>query len=603
MIAPKGWIYLVPVSLLAVSGQPNHKPTVNAIRTSVERSGMRVVVDVQNIEPGATIWLGGKPLVTERLADGRLSGTAPAAAAPGGLAVIQVRNPSGQGSSLQVVEVEVPNAVLSARAAGRFLEQATWGPTSESVIELRTMGFEKWLGAQFAAPLSDYPEPTNDPAEQSMSPVQRRFFYNCFNGQDQLRQRVAFALHQIWVVSANKTNQARMMIPYLRLLHQHAFGNYFTLMREMTLNPTMGRYLDMVNNVKPDPARGISANENYARELLQLFTIGTVKLNLDGTPVLDASGSPIPTYEQTTIEQLARVFTGWTYPPTPGQTSGATNPPYFFGRMVPWEPNHDTSAKTLLDGYRIPAGQSAEKELDEALLHLFNHPNVGPFLARRLIGLLVTGNPSPAYVARVAAAFNGKPGGVRGDMKAVIRAILLDPEARQGDDQDTPPTFGRLREPVLYISSLLRGLNATVAEANNLAARAAAMGQTLFYPPTVFNYFDLTYQPPALGGLLAPEFEILSPANALARANFADMASFLRLGPAVNIDLVPWINLATVHKWYLSEALNRVFCHRRMPEAVRDRILIALDYISDPALQVQTAVYLATSAMLYQVQN
>ncbi len=596
-------ILLLSIALPALSAESGRRPALKMIRTAADRGGVRVAVDAPGAEPGAAIWLGGRPVATERLADGRLVGVGPAAAAPGGLAVIQVRNPSGLGSSLQVVEVEVPGAVLSARAAGRFLEQATWGPTAESVVELRVMGFEKWLEAQFAAPMSDYPEPTTDPNQQSMTPVQRRFFYNCFNGADQLRQRVAFALHQIWVVSANKTGQAQMMIPYLRLLHQHAFGNYLTLMREMTLNPTMGRYLDMVNNVKPDPARGISANENYARELMQLFTIGTVKLNLDGTPMLNADGEPIPTYDQTAIEQLARVFTGWTYPPRPGQPSRATNPAYYFGRMVPWEPNHDTSAKTLLEGYRIPAGQSAEKDLEDALLHLFNHPNVGPFVARRLIGSLVTSNPSPAYVARVAAVFNSGPGGVRGDLKAVIKAILLDPEARQGDVEDTPPTFGHLREPVLYITSLLRGLNASVAEANNLAARAAAMGQNVFYPPTVFNYFNLMYQPPGLGGLFAPEFEILSPTNALARANFADMATFLRLGPSVTVDLVPFINLAMVHKWWVTEALNRIFYHGRMPETLRDQILMALDAIADPALQVQTAAYLATSAMLYQVQN
>lgn len=562
-----------------------------------------VVTEGGGFEPGATIWLGGRPWATERLPDGRLVAVAPAAAAPGGLAVIQVRNPSGGGSSLQVVQVDVPGALLSARAANRFLEQASWGPTPDSLVRLRQIGFEKWIDEQFAAPLSDYPEPPTANDQQSLAPAQRRFFYNCLNEPDQLRQRLAFALHQIWVVSGVKTGQAQMMIPYLRLLHANAFGNYHTLMREMTLNPAMGRYLDMVNNVKPDRARGINANENYAREIMQLFTIGTVKLNLDGTPALDAAGSPVPAYDQTAIENLARVFTGWTFPPTPGRTPAAINPAYYSGQMVAWEANHDTSEKVLLDGYRIPAGQTARQDLDDALRHLFQHPNVGPFVARRLIGALVTSNPSPSYVARVASVFNSGPRGVRGDLKAVAKAILLDPEARYGDDLANPPSFGHLREPVLYITAMLRALGASVAEFNPLPGRASAMGQNLFYAPTVFNYFSLGYQVPGMNDVAGPEFEILTPAYALARANFADAVTFLRLGATVTLDLVPYINLASVHKWYLSEALNRVLFYGRMPEAVRDRILIALDSIADPGLQAQTAAYLAASSLLYQVQN
>jgi uncharacterized protein (DUF1800 family) len=593
-------IALFAFATLAASGRDLR---VHRVQAAADQAGIRIMAEAPGVEAGAAIWLGGKPLATERLADGRLTAVASPAAAPGGLAVVQVRSANGEGSALQVVEVDVPGAVVSARAAGRFLEQASWGPTPASLVEVRRMGLEKWIDAQFEAPISDYPEPSTDATQQSMTPVQRRFFYNCFNGADQLRQRMAFALHQIWVVSATKTTQAQMMIPYLRVLQANAFSNYHTLMREMTLNPAMGRYLDMVNNVKPDRARGIAANENYAREIMQLFTVGTVKLNVDGTAVLDENGRTIPTYDQSTIENLALVFTGWTFPPTPGRAPAAINPAYYFGRMVPWEANHDTSAKTLIGGYTIPAGRAAQQELDDALQELFDHPNVGPFVARRLIGALVTSNPSPAYVARVASAFNSGSGGVRGDLKAVAKAILLDPEARQGDNEPPPPTFGHLREPVLYVTSILRALNANVAEANGLAGRASAMGQNPFFAPTVFNYFNLMYQVPGQEGIAGPEYEILTPANALARANFVDLVAFQRLGPTVTIDLVPLVDLATVHKWYLSEALNRMLFHGRMPETVRDRILIALDATTDPATQVQIATYLAASSMLYQVQN
>jgi uncharacterized protein (DUF1800 family) len=271
--------------------------------------------------------------------------------------------------------------------------------------------------------------------------------------------------------------------------------------------------------------------------------------------------------------------------------------------MVAWEANHDTTAKVLLDDFRIPAGLTARQDLDAALDHLFNHPNVGPFVARRLIGSLVTSNPSPAYVRRVAAVFNSGPGGVRGDLKAVAKAILLDPEARLGDEADTTAAHGHLREPVLYVTALLRALGASVAEAHGLAARAATMGQTLFSPPTVFNYFPLLYEMPGSPGMLAPEFEIFTPANALNRANFADAVAFSRLGPTVTIDLTPLMNLAAVHPWYASEGVNRVLLLGRMPDSTREQILSAMAYSEDPVYQAQTAIYLAASALLYQVQN
>lgn len=564
----------------------------------------RLTVHIETLDPaaGASVWAAGRQLETHTAGPGRIAAVLPLKATFGGLGVIEVRHPSG-GTVKQVVEVQVPGAAVSWRAASRFLEQAAWGPGPESLLRVRQLGFERWIEEQFEAPLSDYPPVPEDDNAQSLTPLQRRFFYNAVHGEDQLRQRVAFALHQIWVVSGLKTNQARMMTPYLQLLHRLAFDNYFTLMKEITLNPTMGRYLDMVNNVKADPRRGISPNENYAREIMQLFTIGTIRLKLDGTPLLDPEGMPIPTYNQQAIENLARVFTGWTFPPTPGRPPAATNPPYYNGRMVAVESNHDTGAKELLDGYVIPAGQSAEKDLDDALRHLFEHPNVGPFVAQRLIRALVTSNPSPAYVARVASVFNRNPRGVRGDMKSLVKAILLDPEARRGDAQPNPPEFGRLREPVLYIVGLLRAMGASVAEFNPLASWANSMGQNLFFAPSVFNYFSLLHQPKELQGLYGPEFEIHTPSAALVRANFTDAVVFSRLGASVNVDLTPLIEMATVHKWYVTEALNRALLYGRMSEAMRDRILIALDSIADPVLQAQTAAYLVAASARYQIQD
>ena len=258
----------------------------------------------------------------------------------------------------------------------------------------------------------------------------------------------------------------------------------------------------------------------------------------------------------------------------------------------------------MLDGYQLPAGQTAKQDLDAALDHLFRHPNTGPFLAKRLIGSLVTSNPSPEYVARVAAVFHSDSQGRRGELKSVVRAILLDPEARAGDAGPLLETEGHLREPVLLMASLLRAMGARVAEENRLAGYASAMGQNLFYPPTVFNYFQLLHRIQVEGrDLSAPEFEILTPSNALARVNFVDAVAYQRLSPSVTIDLVPWMNLASVHRWYLTEALNRTLFYGRMPEEMRDKILIALDAASDSGAAAQAALYLAASSPLYQVQQ
>ncbi|MBN8730460.1 MAG: DUF1800 domain-containing protein [Acidobacteria bacterium] len=550
--------------------------------------------------PGLRVRVGGLAAVVEGASETEIQLRVPVEAAPGGIAVVRVEDGT-PGGYAAVLRVEPANAVVSARAAARFLEQATWGPTPQSIAEVRRNGFERYIEQQFTEPLSDYPEPPEANDQQSLTPAQRRFFTNAVNGSDQLRQRVAFALHQILVVSAVKMNQARMMVPYLRLLQANAFGNYAKILREITVNPAMGRYLDMVNNDKPSPANGIRANENYAREVMQLFTIGTVKLNQDGATVLDREGKPLPAYDQSDIEGLALALTGWTYAPLPGEPARSHNPVNYNSRMVPWEPNHDRSAKRLVDGVQLPAGQTAEQDLDAALRHLFEHPNISPFVARRLIGSLVTSNPSPEYIARVAAAFQASPSGERGDMKAVIRAILLDPEAREGDTSTIPAHFGHLREPVLYITAMLRSFGARIADPHSLASRASQMGQNVFYPPTVFSYFPLLYKVPN-SVLVGPEYEVLTPSTTLARVNFADSVAFGRLGQTVTVDLTPYIDMAS-DTTTLLEALNNTLMQGAMSAGVRDAIGRAVEATTDPLLRAQTAVYLVAASPQYQTQR
>ncbi|MGC4082940.1 MAG: DUF1800 family protein [Vicinamibacterales bacterium] len=292
---------------------------------------------------------------------------------------------------------------------------------------------------------------------------------------------------------------------YHRLLLRDAFGNYRDLMRDIATNPAMGRYLNMLNN-RSQAVTGVPPNENFARELMQLFTLGIPTLNADGAQVV-VNGQQVPTYSEQDVRELARILTGWTFgdgnPATAPRRQGREN------YTVPMEAvarYHDTDAKTFL-GVSFPAGQTAEQDLAQALDVLFNHPNVGPFVSRQLIQQLVTSNPSPAYVAAVAGAFNDS-GGVRGNLAAVVRAILTHPEATMST------TNGKLAEPALFVVSILRGLNASVTDHPFMSDRAEQMGQKVLYPPSVFSYYSPGYRVRGtdngfgvpLGG---PEFQIL----------------------------------------------------------------------------------------------
>ena len=471
----------------------------------------------------------------------------------------------------------------------RFLEQATWGPTPASLAHLKTIGKQAFLAEQFAATPSTYPNPVD--GRNSLRDVRDKFFYNAFQGNDQLRQRVAFALGQLFVVSANTVGSDEQMIPYLRLLHSHAFGNFLTLMRDVTLSPTMGRFLDMVNNDKTEPGSGLNPNENYPRELLQLFSVGTITLNPDGST--QNSNQP---YDEEVIVNLARVFTGWTYPTRPGNEPRWRNPSHYVGPMVAIESHHDTGEKTLMNGFVIPAGQTAEEDLNAALQHIFTHPNVGPFIATRLIRNLVTSNPSPQYIQRVASVFNSNSSGERGDLQAVVSAILLDPEAAVSSSNG-----GHLREPVLYGIALLRTLGATVQLENSLYSRVRSMGQDLFSPPSVFNYFSPLYQQPGTN-LFAPEFQIHTYSAAFSRANFVDRVARDNLGDGVSVDLSRFEALAD-NLEQLITAIEQTLLHQPLSSQERQSILTALSATSHSETRARNAVYLIATSSRYQVQH
>ena len=592
----------------------------SVVPASIPVGQFSITLNGSGFVPGAQVIGGGTPMATTYISPTRLVATGVTFPSEQGWNVpIAVKNPDpGSATSTDVVGVVVaPTSgphILGANVAAHFLDQAAFGPDFITLDHVETVGLENYLQEQFAAPISPYPDPAT--TGFGINQVQARFFTNAVHGQDQLRQRVAFALGQIMVVSAIEENTPTQLVPYLGILQKDAFANFRTLMKDVTLSPTMGEYLDMRNNDKADPTRNTRANENYARELMQLFTIGLSQLNLDGTLQLDGNGNPIPTYDQTTIQNFAKVYTGWTYPTRPGAVPRMHNPPYYIGPMVPFESNHDTTSKTLLNGFVLPAGQTAEQDLEAALDDIFNHPNVGPFIGKQLIEHLVSSNPSPAYVARVASVFNDNGSGVRGDLQAVIRAIVLDPEARQGDNgpfaggpADVPSAH--LREPVFVVASILRGLGAFVNDTNNLTAQAANLGQTLFTPPTVFSYFAPGYHIPAdlTSGmsLLGPEFQLDSPSSAVARFNMVNGMIYGNLGPGAVIDLTPFSNLGS-NPPALADALSQIFMYGQMPPKVQTALLGAINAIPGTSAaankaRAQAAIYLTVSSSYYNVEH
>jgi uncharacterized protein (DUF1800 family) len=356
------------------------------------------------------------------------------------------------------------------------------------------------------------------------NPVFNTWWKTSLTAPDQLRQRVAFALSEILVVSAASSdldNEPWGLGSYSDVLVNGAFGNFRQLLENVTLHPAMGLYLDMVRNDKPDAATGRNPNENYAREILQLFSIGVQKKHPDGSLKLSSEGLPISTYDQGVVVGYAHTFTGWAFFST-NQNFNARRD--MTNNMTLVTSRHDTAnEKLLLDNIVLPPGQTGTQDLADALDVIFNHPNTGPFLCRQLIQRLVTVNPSPGYLYRVTAKFNDNGAGVRGDLGAVVRAILTDYEARTTTTLGNQGS-GHLREPVLRVTAVLRAFNATSVSTNYaLNSTDNQIGQTPLRAATVFNFFEPDYIHPgeiAIAGLFAPEFQITSETTVIQYLNF-----------------------------------------------------------------------------------
>jgi uncharacterized protein (DUF1800 family) len=505
--------------------------------------------------------------------------------------------------------------------AVRLLRQAAFGPSEAEAARATSMGAAAWIDTQLAMPGTQYPDYPWVPTQKdttctgncardgySLFPLQLQFFANAVTQPDQLRGRVAFALSQIFVTSGVSNARNYAMRDYQQLLADHAFGNFHDLLLAVTLSPNMGDYLDMANNNKANPANGTQPNENYGREILQLFSVGTVLLNPDGTPMLDASGRAIDTYDQGVIEGFSHVFTGWTYAPAAGAPSRNNNPKNYLGTMLAVDANHDFGPKPLLAGVIAPPGQSMQEDLELAHQVIVGHANVGPFIGKQLIQKLVTSDPTPAYVARISAVWNDNGAGQRGDLRAVVRAILTDPEARGARKID--PAYGKLVEPAVYLASLLRATNGTT-DGVYLRAQSSNLAQNVFYAPSVFNFYSPAYQVPETA-LVGPEFQLFTSATALGRANVVNALVFGTIGPdptvvgstGTHLDLSPYVAVAG-DAGALVDRANAYLLGGTMPAAMRATILTAVNAVpaSDVTSRARTALYLVFSSVQYQVQR
>ncbi|WP_266171432.1 DUF1800 domain-containing protein [Dyella subtropica] len=559
--------------------------------------------------------------------------------------------------------------------AARFLAQATFGPTATDIAHLRQVGYQAWLNEQLTAPVStqkpyldwvaglpNVPDGNNAVNDDTRMEA---WWINALGtpdpsrsnrvAADQLRQRVAFALSEIFVVSnANGTlaYEPYALASWHDMLAADALGNYRTLLEDVTKHPAMATYLSMLANQKADPTQNIHPDENYAREVMQLFSVGLVLLNPDGTPKLDASNQPIPTYDQTVVRGMAAVFTGWNWNNTTCVTGSwtccavdtytncgpsNTNDPAWWNPLQPVADFHDsTSDKQLLiypgvalSNGILAHGGNAQTDMTAALDNIFNHPNVGPFIARRLIQRLVTSNPTPGYVRHIAQVFadDGSSAHVRGNLQAVVQAILLDPEAVIGASYvPNPDAYGKLREPLLKLTHLWRAMAAVTQNGRvdtPYPEWESSYGQAPLRSPSVFNFFKPDFQQPGelhQRGLYGPEFQVYTATAAVAIPNdifhriFCDYATSARCytssGPnTMSINADRDAALALSNPSGLIDLYNLLFMSGQMSSFMHGTLLTRLNALTDNSAgdlgrqRVQHALYLIINSPEYSVQK
>jgi len=605
-------ITAVSVASPSVSGSAqvsilNPVPVITAATaTPISGNSYTVETDGSNFVTGAQIQVGGTAVTTTFVSSTDLQATVTIPSGTTTLSV-SVMNPNPGSAASNSANATIYLAAIP--AAARLLDQATFGPTLNDIQHVQTIGLDAYITEQFNTPdtpLANIPSPLPALCLSANTPTnceESEWWQTVLTGHDQLRQRVALALSELFVISSNSDN-ATTITYYHNTLAQDAFTNFATIMHDVTVSPGMGAYLNMLNSNKPPT--GQIANENYARELMQLFTIGLFELNQDGTMQLDGSGNPIPTYTQAQVQAFARAYTGWTYATAAGgvPTKFPNGTPNYLAPMVAVETAHDTTAKTVLGGTVIPAGQTAEQDLSDALNNIFNQPNVGPFVCKQLIQHLVTSTPSPAYVARISAVFANNGDGVRGDMQPVIRAILEDQEARAGD---TNPAYdgGHLREPMLWMTNFLRAVGFTNTDANGSYFSLSNYSNNLTERPyrsgSVFNFFPPSYVIPQ-STLNAPEFDLENTATAILRLSLADSLVNNKIsGFTINLSASSSLGqIAAANPGNMVDTLGVMFMHGQMPANMRSQILSTINGLGT-AQQVRVATYLVISSSQYKV--
>lgn len=562
---------------------------------------------------GATVQVAGTSLTTTFISPTELQATYTAATGQTGNISVTVSNPNPGSSTTSSVNALLSQTTMT--AAARFLDQTSFGPTATTIAQVQQLGLPAYLNEQFNTPTTMQPDiPVNPYPTQCLNAsypcAESEWWQVALTGNDQLRQRVSFALSELWVTSTAAL-AGENMTPYMNLLAKDAFTNYRTVMADVSRSTAMGLYLNMMNSNKP--ATGQIANENYARELMQLFTMGLYLLNPDGTLQLDTSGNPIPSYAESDVQGFARAYTGWTFSNADGSapTKFPNNTNAYDYPMQAVAANHDIGSKTVLGGAVLPANQTAQQDLDASLDIIFNHPNVGPFVSRQLIQHLVSSNPSPAYVSRVAAVFANDGNGVRGDMKAVITAILMDPEARAADSNPAVDS-GHLREPILYMTNVMRALGFTPTDPNagadyayqSLSNYANNLGERPLRSGSVFNFFPPSYVIPSTP-INAPEFSLENSATVILRLSLAD--SFVNnkiSGFTVNLSATsPLGVIAGSNPGQLVDTLAATLMHSAMPAQMRADIVSQVTAVasSNPALRLRVAVYLIITSSNYKI--
>jgi uncharacterized protein (DUF1800 family) len=539
-------------------------------------------------------------------------------------------------------------ALARRQAAARLLLQASFGPTAATLDALSATTDAAWITAQMALPITNYhvdavqarynlgADYRPGGAKYDPHEVSNTFWRTVPSAPDQLRKRTAFALHHLFVVSqvdANLWFHSRAYANYLDLLNRHAFGNFRTLLEEVALSPAMGIYLSHLRNRKEDPSINRLPDENFARELMQLFTIGLQELNTDGSPKLDSTGQPIETYRNADVMALAKVFTGFTWGFPDGQMGsdqfGWLDPSYTAAadqridlqRMKALANQHSTAEKKLFTSkpwaVTLPAGASADADVKVALDTLFRHPNVGPFIGRQLIQQLVTSQPSAAYVGRVATVFNNNGSGVRGDLGAVVRAILLDAEARNVPAATSPA--GKLREPLIGLVHWMRTFGATSVNGQyNMGWQVNPIGQPPFRAPSVFGYFRPGYVPPVPGfasrKATAPEFQILDENTVAGWTNLADAMGTGGLGWVNNAPEMPGnysalqVTLVNGGVSALIDEIDLLLLGGRMSADLRKNLTDAVVSVEDGSAsglpnRVRLAIFLTLASPEFRIQR